>query len=172
MKDWKRMTRFGLCALAIAMGLTAIPAAFAQDQSGPPPDGMGGPPPDQGGDGQQGGRGMNVDKQLASMAKRYNLSDDQKTKIRPVLADTQQKMDAIFHDSSLAPEDRFSKVKQIHDDESAKISALLTDDQRAKYQQDQKRRQRQSEDGQDGLPPPPDGDGPSGGAAGGPPPGM
>lgn len=155
-----RMARIGVmfCGMAMAVWLAGARPMFAQEQ-GAPPSGEMGAPPNMG----DGPPGMNVDKRLARMAKRYSLTDTQKTQVRPVLVDTKQKLDALFQDSSLAPEDRFAKIKSIHDDEVARISALMTDDQRAKYEKDEARA---GEDRGPGGPggPPPDGEG------GGPPP--
>lgn len=101
---------------------------------------------------------MNVDKELATMTKRYSLTDSQKSEIRPILVDQQHKMEALFQDSSLEPDERFSKLRAIHDEQVSKVSAVLTDSQRAKYQKDQKRMEQRP--GPEGPPPP---DGPGGG---------
>ena len=134
----------------IAMGQTAL----CQEPGPPPPGPMGAPP------------SMNVDKQLSKMTKRYGLSDAQKAQIRPILAEEKTKMDALFQDSSLSPEDRFDKMRAIHEDEVARISPILSDEQRAKYEKDQKQMGREDGDQPpDGPPPPPPDD-----QGGGPPP--
>ncbi len=163
MQHWRRNIQFAFCGLALATLLGGVAPAFGQEP-GPPPPGDMGPPPDF--DGAPPGR--NVDRDLARMVKRYGLSDEQKAEIRPILVDEKQKLDAIFKDSSLAPEDRSAKIKAIHSDEVARVSALLTDDQRAKYQKDETRA-RQNDDGMgpDGGPPGPP---PGGDSGGGPPP--
>ncbi len=123
-----------------AMGQTAL-----CQEPGPPPFGPMGSPPS-----------MNVNKQLSTMTKRYGLSDAQIEQIRPILTEEKKKMDALFQDSSLSPEDRFDKMRAIHEDEVARISPVLSDVQRAKYEKDQKQMGR--EDGAqspDGPPPPP-----------------
>ena len=106
---------------------------------------------------------MNVDKELARLAKRYALTDDQKTQVRAILEDEKQKMDALAKDSSQEPEDMYAKTEAIRGDESARISAVLKADQRAKFESDEQKRQRREKDegGPDG--PPPDGGGPGGG---------
>jgi Spy/CpxP family protein refolding chaperone len=106
---------------------------------------------------------MNVDKQLARMVKRYSLTDAQKAQIRPILVDVKQKMDAVFKDSSVEPEDRAARIRFIHADQVARISALLSDEQREKYQKDEARmHEDEGPGGPDGPPPPPPdgGDGP------------
>ena len=124
----------------IAMGQTAL----CQEPGPPPPGPMETPP------------SINVDKQLTRMTKRYGLADTQKAQIRPILAEEKKKMDALFQDSSLSPEDRFDKMRAIHEDEVARISPILSDEQRAKYEKDQKRMGREDGDQPpDGPPPPP-----------------
>lgn len=134
----------------IAMGQTAL----CQEPGPPPPGPMETPP------------SINVDKQLTRMTKRYGLADTQKAQIRPILAEEKKKMDALFQDSSLSPEDRFDKMRTIHEDEVARISPILSDEQRAKYEKDQKQMGREDGDQPpDGPPPPPPDD-----QGGGPPP--
>lgn len=144
------------CMLLFALLPTGHMAAA--QEPGLPPDGMGPPmnsePPT-----------MNVNKQLAKMAKRYSLSDTQKEQIRPILEDVKKRIDGLFQDSSLAPEDRFSTMRSIHDDETSRVSAVLNDDQRAKYQKDQERKANQPSDEELGPPP-----GPPPDSEGGPPP--
>lgn len=148
-----------LLGLALTMWIGASHVLIAQEPGPPPPDGMGPPP------GMSAPR-MNVDKEIVRMTKRYALSDTQKSEIRPILIEEQHKMEALFQDDSLAPEDRFAKLRAVHEEQVTRISAILSDAQRAKYQKDQEHMNRQDgPDGPDGPPPPPPGDG-----GGGPPP--
>jgi protein CpxP len=133
-----------LCRIALssllAAGLTlGSAAAFAQDA--PAPDASAQP-----GGGGGGGRGMGrmqmtPDEQVARMTKRYNLSADQQTQIKPILANAQQQMMALRQDSSMSRDDKMAKMKSIHEDSSAKIQAILNDSQKQKFAQDQQRRQ-------------------------------
>ena len=69
-------------------------------------------PPPQGGH-----RGMmDPAQQLEGMTKRYNLSADQQTQLKPILASQQQQMQALRGDSSLSREDRMAKMQSIHAD--------------------------------------------------------
>ena len=117
----------------LATGLTLCSAAAFAQQDTPAPDASA----------QQGGHRQppTPDEQVARMTKRYNLSSDQQSQIKPILANQQQQMQALRQDSSLSQEDRMAKVKSIRDDSSAKISALLNDSQKQKFAQDQQRRQ-------------------------------
>ncbi len=80
------------------------------------------------------------------MTKRYNLSSDQQTQIKPILANQQQQMQALRQDSSLSREDKMAKMKSIHEDSSSKIQAVLNDSQKEKFAQDQQRRQQQMQE--------------------------
>jgi periplasmic protein CpxP/Spy len=131
----------------LAFGATA--ALHAQENSGQPQQ-----------QGQWGGGhgrgGMNPDEQLKHMTKELDLSSDQQSQIRPVLQDRQQKMEAIRQDQSLSREDRRSKMMAIRQDSEGKITALLTDQQKQKYQAMQEQMQeRRGGQGQGGDSAPP-----------------
>jgi len=131
----------------LAFGATTV--IYAQDNSGQPQQ--------QGQWGGGHGRGMNPDEQLKHMTKELDLSSDQQSQIRPVLQERQQKMQAVFQDQSLSREDRRSKMMAIRQDSEGKITALLTDQQKQKYQAMQERMQeRRGGQGQggDNAPPP------------------
>jgi hypothetical protein len=72
---------------------------------------------------------MDPAQQLEGMTKRYNLSADQQTQLKPILASQQQQMQALRGDSSLSREDRMAKMQSIRADTKTKIEAVLNDDQ-------------------------------------------
>lgn len=115
-----------VCGLCIAAG-----AAMAQDQTAPPP-----PPPAQAGAQQGGGgRGMMDPGQRSQMMKeRLNLSDDQTTQVKAILEDSRTKMEALRSNSSLSQDDRRSQMMTIRKGENDKVEALLTADQKTKYE--------------------------------------
>ena len=122
-----------LCTIALsgllALGMSA--AASAQDAMQP----QGGDPQQQGN--MQGGhRGMDPDQQLAHMTKRYNLSADQQTQLRPILADHQQQMMALHSDSSMSRQDKMAKMQSLQQDHMQKVEAVLTADQKTKFEAD------------------------------------
>jgi protein CpxP len=140
-----------LCRLAIsgllATGLTLCSAAaFAQQDNAAAPTPDASAPQQGGGHGQWGGHQQTPDEQVARMTKRYNLSSDQQSQIKPILANQQQQMQALRQDSSLSREDKMAKMKSIHEDSSSKIQALLNDSQKQKFAQDQQRRQQQMQE--------------------------
>jgi Spy/CpxP family protein refolding chaperone len=116
------------CTFALTGLLTvglAGSAAFAQDQAAPPPS-----PPN---GGMQGHR-MDPDQQLQHMTKQLDLSADQQTQIKPILESRQQQMQALWQDQSLSQQDRRAKMKDIQQDSSGKIEAVLNDTQKQKYE--------------------------------------
>jgi periplasmic protein CpxP/Spy len=80
-------------------------------------------------------RQMDPEKRLAFLTKKLNLTADQQNQIRPILADEQQQMQALRADTSLAREDRFSKMKTIREEGRTKIEAQLNADQKTAFEQ-------------------------------------
>jgi Spy/CpxP family protein refolding chaperone len=84
-------------------------------------------------------------RQVNRLAKRLNLTEDQKNQILPILTDRQQQMKSIHEDSSLSPQDRRAKMRTVWEDSDAKIKAVLNDDQKQKYDQMQQQRRERME---------------------------
>ena len=137
----------------LTLGTSAI---LAQDNPPPPPDqNQAGPPPD----GARGrGMRMDPDRQLARLTRELNLSSDQQDKIKPLLVDRQQKMQALFQDQSLAQQDRRRQMRTIAEGTNNSIKALLNDDQKQKFDAMQERMRHSRREGGPGgpTPPPPD----------------
>jgi len=73
-----------------------------------------------------------------------NLTDEQKAKLRPIVADETQQLDAVRNDSSLSTEQKIQKANQIRENASPKIKAVLTPEQLQKLaDMQQKARQQQ-----------------------------
>jgi periplasmic protein CpxP/Spy len=73
-----------------------------------------------------------------------NLTEEQKTKLRPIIADENQQMEAVRNDSSLTTEQKVAKANQIRETASPKIKAVLTPEQLQKLaEMQQKARQQQ-----------------------------
>ena len=130
-----RIALTGLLATGLTLGSAA---AFAQDAPAPDASAQ---PGGGGGGGRMGRMQMTPDEQVARMTKRYNLSADQQTQIKPILANQQQQMTALRGDSSLSREDKMAKMKGIRDDSSTKIQAILNDTQKKQYAEDQQKMQ-------------------------------
>jgi Spy/CpxP family protein refolding chaperone len=115
-----------IAALAVG-GMFATSLAHAQD------DATNTPPAKQG---MRGGRGMSLD----AVAKRLDLTDDQKDKVKPILEDMQKKMTDLRSDSSTSATDRRSKMKEIRDDATTKLKKILTPEQLTKWEAGTRRR--------------------------------
>jgi Spy/CpxP family protein refolding chaperone len=144
-----------LCRLALsgllATGLTlGTAAAFAQQDSPAAPDASAQQPGN--GGGRMGRMQMSPDERLAQMTKRYDLSADQQTQIKPILADTQQQMTALRSDSSMSREDKMSKMMSIREAANTKISAVLNDSQKQKFTEDQQKMQQRMQQRGGGAP--------------------
>ncbi len=130
----KKPFSFRLQSVVLAICLMGSAHVFAQEPGGAPESQ--GPPP--GG----GHRGMmDPAQQLEGMTKRYNLSADQQTQLKPILASQQQQMQALRGDSSLSREDRMTKMQSIHAETRTKIEAVLNDDQKKQFEADQQKMQ-------------------------------
>ena len=70
---------------------------------------------------------------VARMSSKLNLSDDQKAKITPVIADRQTQMRALMADTSGRRLQKARKAKSIMSDSDKKIEAVLTSDQKKTY---------------------------------------
>lgn len=138
-----------MCGLLFAAFTIATYSTFAQQSAFPFPESMQAPPspfPTQ----------RNVDTEVSRMTQRYGLSNDQAAQLRTILTDEQQKAATILKDPSLTPPDLFSKMKSLKEDETTLISAILTPEQRTKYQNDMKQGQGSPSQAPTGfLPPPP-----------------
>jgi Spy/CpxP family protein refolding chaperone len=89
----------------------------------------------QGGGGYGGGGGMNPQAQQAqmdAMTKAVGLTPDQVTKIQAINADAMKQQMAL-RESGGDPQEMRPKMQAIRTDQQTKIKALLTDDQKPKY---------------------------------------
>lgn len=80
------------------------------------------------------------------------LTEEQKTKLRPIIADENQQMEAVRNDSSLNMEQKVAKANQIRETASPKIRAVLTPEQLQKLAELQKARQQQGGSQQQSAP--------------------
>ncbi len=137
------MQRRIYCVALSSVFSLGLAFAAPQDQQAPPPDQQA--PQDQGAPPQGRGRGgmqMDPGQQLKMLSSRLKLSDDQIAQIKPILADHAGQIQALRADTSVGPRDKMPKMRAIQMDADAKISAILTPDQRARYEQmKQQRRQ-------------------------------
>jgi Spy/CpxP family protein refolding chaperone len=95
------------------------------------------------GGGYGGGRGrpMSPDDQVKQMSKALNLTADQQTKLKPILADERKKMDDVRNESSLDRRAMRDKMMQIRQDTNDQVRALLDDKQKEKWDKLQQERE-------------------------------
>ncbi len=125
------MFRSSMVRVAVlAIGATALSTlpAMAQDPSAPPP------PQDQAGSrhGGMGSGGMRGN-QVEFLTKKLSLTPDQVTQVKAIDADAMNQMKALREDTSVAGPDKRAKMMDIHKTSQDKIRALLTDDQKTKF---------------------------------------
>lgn len=124
------------CTLALTGFLTlglAGGAAFAQDQTqtAPPESNNPNTMP------MHHHRQMDSDRQLKRMTKRYDLSADQQSQVKPILESRDSQMQQLRQDQSMSKQDRRQKMMDIQQDTSQKIEGVLNDTQKQKYEADQ-----------------------------------
>ena len=112
-----------LCAVATMLCMSTTAWAQATQDSQTPQAGH-----------HQRGEGMTADAQLDHMSQTLNLTDDQKTKIKPILEDSMKQMQTVRQDTSLSQEDRRSKMQQIHESTMSQIKPILNADQQKKLE--------------------------------------
>jgi len=118
-------------SILIAMLLAMSMGAWGQSA----PDAQG----TQEGDGAGHGRGrgagmMNPDAQLEHMSTALDLTDDQKTKLKPILQDASKQMQQLRQDSSLSEQDKRAKMQEIHQNAMSQIRPILNSDQQKKLE--------------------------------------
>ena len=135
-----RIQRYAVRLGAVALCTAALSTAPLLAQGG----GMGG--------------GMNNPQaqqaRMDSMTKAVGLTDDQVTKIKAIQADTMKQQMAL-RDSGGDPADMRPKMMAIREAEQTKTKALLTDDQKPKYDAWVAAQPRPGRGGGQGGPPPP-----------------
>jgi periplasmic protein CpxP/Spy len=141
-----------LCCVAqigvLVAGLVCGAPAFAQEPGFPPETSA--PPPKQRPSGGHHGM-MDPDEQLARMTTRYNLTAEQQDQVKPILVSQQHQIQGLREDMALTREDRMAKMQTVRSDSDAKIKAVLNDDQKKQFEQDQLRMQgRMQQQGQGG----------------------
>lgn len=170
--------RLRIFSAALCVALLAAPLVAQQDgpPSGPPPDGM------MMGEGPQ--HGPSVDRELKRLTKLLTLTTEQQAQVKSILIDRNQKIGELMRSAGPAPqhsgqqqsssetgsqptpeqmEQLHTQIQALRTAANSKISALLSSEQAAKFQNWLKQQHRRGEE--DGMqPPPPDG------GMGGPPP--
>ena len=130
-----------MIAALIAGGMFAAAAVQAQDNTNTPPAGA-----------RPGGPGARQRMNFDFVATQLALTDDQKTKAKPVFDDMQQKMTELRKDTTVEAADRRTKMKEIRDNANTKLKDIFTPEQFEKWQKMQQGNRRGA-----GTTPPPAG---------------
>jgi Spy/CpxP family protein refolding chaperone len=102
----------------IALGIQAY------GQEGPPPGGPGGHR-----------QRPSAEEQTSRLTKALSLTEEQQGKVKAILEEQHQEMGKLREDSSVAPEDRFSKMRELREKAHAQIKEVLTDEQKKKFEE-------------------------------------
>ena len=71
--------------------------------------------------------------QLERLTKELNLTDEQKTQVKPILDEQSKQMRATQEDTSLSQDQKREKMKQIHQTTHSQINDILTPEQQKKF---------------------------------------
>ena len=111
-------------ALLVAVCAVAVLPAFAQESAPPPPP----PGHERGGPGGPGGQ----ERMVEMLTRRLNLTPDQVTQVKAIQADGRKQAMAMREDNT-AGTDRQAKMQAVRETEQAKVRAILTDEQKTRY---------------------------------------
>ena len=95
---------------------------------------------------------------LKRMTKELNLTPDQVSQIQAIQSDEATKLQALQSDTSDSGKGKHQQMKAIRDDQMSRTRAVLTDDQKPKYDamlEQMKERQQEHHQGGGNQPPPP-----------------
>ncbi len=111
--------RHFLIATPLALTLSFGTAAMAQQTTDAPPATQG----------EHHHHAPNPQKQAAFLTKKLNLTADQSAKIEPILADRDQKVEALHTNQALSEQDRHEQMRAINQQTEQQMSTILTPDQ-------------------------------------------
>jgi periplasmic protein CpxP/Spy len=117
-------------ALALAGLVTIAPGAIAQangnnDQQSAPAAA----PPEHG----YGHGGLDPQRRTERLTRHLSLTSEQQGKVLEIFKSAKSQMEAVHSDSSLSPEDRHSKMMEIHKSTDGQIRSLLDSTQQQKW---------------------------------------
>ena len=70
------------------------------------------------------------------MTQRYGLSEDQATKVTTILQEETQESEEVFNATTLTMQQRFTRLQSLKEEELSRVSAVLTPEQKQKYEAD------------------------------------
>jgi len=87
------------------------------------------------------------------LAKELNLSGDQKAKVLSIYQDEDKQMSALHSNNSTSREDRWSKMRQIHEKTASQIKGVLNAEQAKQFEAMEKRMEEGHHRGGPGMAP-------------------
>lgn len=150
-----RTAALALCALAIS----TVPMRSQATQDAPPPAP---PQSDSGAPPAHPRMAQMQERHLEIMTRHLSLTADQVSQVKAIDSDGMTRMMALRQDTSISKDEKRERMKAIHEGQTAKIRAILTDDQKPKFDamvahERERMEHRREGDGQPGEPlnPPP-----------------
>ncbi len=70
---------------------------------------------------------------MKRLAEVLQLTDDQKTKLAPIMKEEAEKMRALFQDQNTPREEKGKKMQEARKEAAAKVKAVLTPEQAEKF---------------------------------------
>src|SRR5258708_6814470 len=111
-------------AMFLVSLLLASCAAFAQDSTQTPPAATA-PKHER-------THGDRAEQRLKRLNKKLNLTDDQKEKIKPILQDEDKQLTDLESDTTLTPQQKHKKTREIRMSSKSQVEAILTPEQKEK----------------------------------------
>ncbi len=135
----------------VVLGAMLLPAAWAQDaaQAGGPP------PPPAAGPGMRGHGPGNPDEQVRHLTRELNLTSDQQAQVRQVIEQRDAQVAQLRTNTAVTGPQRREQMKSIWMDSDTKVRAVLTDEQKQKFDAMRAQQMERRQGMRGGGPPPP-----------------
>ena len=150
----------GFLSMALAMSLPAVAqSSTTNTPEHTPPEAPAQATPSQAAPGQPGAASEAAPTHPQAQAQAgednpLNLTDEQKTKLRPILAEENQQLETLRNDTSMTQEQKMAKANEIRQTAGPKIKAILTPEQLQKLADLQKAKQQQNQSAPPAAAPP------------------
>lgn len=92
---------------------------------------------------------------MAMLQSQLSLTPDQTTKVKDILTAGRAEMKVMRDDTTMSPSDRREKMMKMMKNENEQIKAILTSDQKVKFEEVEKQQREQRRENGGGPPPPP-----------------
>ena len=76
-----------------------------------------------------------AESKLQQISDQLNLTEEQKTKLKPILQDEVDQLKALKSDTTASSQDKLQKAKEIRASHKSQIDAILTPEQKQKWDQ-------------------------------------